>query len=162
MVFSAIAHPSGHDRSQLLLLPEAVDDYVGPDNPVHFIEAFVDDLDLSAARLQTSVTGLIQSSGFGRVLSTAEARQDWSKHLVLAWFHRAFVCGHPGCMLPSVVSAAAANMMPVRCRHDVPISQACSILADGNGLDHGIIGTASLGGPRRPAVRQATVGSVSG
>jgi hypothetical protein len=25
---------AGHDRSQLLLLPEAVDDYVGSDNPV--------------------------------------------------------------------------------------------------------------------------------
>jgi hypothetical protein len=32
----------------LLLLPEAVDDYVGPDNPVRFIEAFVDGLDLAA------------------------------------------------------------------------------------------------------------------
>jgi len=29
-----MAHLSGTDRSQLLLLPEAVDDYVGPDNPV--------------------------------------------------------------------------------------------------------------------------------
>jgi hypothetical protein len=28
-----MTHLSGHDRSQLLLLPEAVDDYVGPDNP---------------------------------------------------------------------------------------------------------------------------------
>ncbi|WP_374705082.1 transposase [Agrobacterium tumefaciens] len=36
-------------RSQLLLLPEAVDDYVGPDNPVRFIEAFADGLDLAAA-----------------------------------------------------------------------------------------------------------------
>jgi hypothetical protein len=27
---------AGHDRSQLLLLPEAVDDYVGSDNPVRF------------------------------------------------------------------------------------------------------------------------------
>jgi transposase len=44
-----MAHLSGHDRSQLLLLPEAVDDYVGPDNPVRFIEAFVDELDLAAA-----------------------------------------------------------------------------------------------------------------
>jgi len=26
-----MTHLSGHDRSQLLLLPEAVDDYVGPD-----------------------------------------------------------------------------------------------------------------------------------
>ena len=36
-----MAHLAGHDRSQLLLLPEAVDDYVGADNPVRFIEAFV-------------------------------------------------------------------------------------------------------------------------
>ncbi|WP_428351331.1 transposase [Lichenifustis flavocetrariae] len=33
----------------MLLLPEAVDDYVGTDNPVRFIEAFVDGLDLAAA-----------------------------------------------------------------------------------------------------------------
>jgi hypothetical protein len=39
-----MAHIAGHDRSQLLLLPEAVDDYVGPDNSVRFIEAFVDEL----------------------------------------------------------------------------------------------------------------------
>ena len=42
-------HLSGPDRSQILLLPEAVDDYVGPDNPVRFIDAFVDGLDLAAA-----------------------------------------------------------------------------------------------------------------
>src|SRR5271156_5400513 len=40
---------TGHDRSQLLLLPEAVDDYVGLDNPVRFIDAFVDGLYLAAA-----------------------------------------------------------------------------------------------------------------
>jgi hypothetical protein len=44
-----MTHLSGHDRSQLLLLPEAVDDYVSPDNPVRFIDAFVDGLDLAAA-----------------------------------------------------------------------------------------------------------------
>nr|WP_029928409.1 IS1182 family transposase [Ochrobactrum sp. UNC390CL2Tsu3S39] len=44
-----MAHLSGTDRSQLLLLPEAVDDYVGLDNPVCFIEAFVNGLDLKAA-----------------------------------------------------------------------------------------------------------------
>ena len=55
-----MAHLSGTDRSQLLLLPEAVDDYVGPDNPVRFIEAFVDGLDLGAAgfvRVQPKATG---------------------------------------------------------------------------------------------------------
>ncbi|MGH7227018.1 MAG: IS1182 family transposase, partial [Gemmataceae bacterium] len=42
-------HTAGHDRSQTLLLPEAVDDYVSPDDPVRFIDAFVDGLDLAAA-----------------------------------------------------------------------------------------------------------------
>ena len=55
-----MAHISGEDRSQLLLLPDAVDDYVGADNPVRFIDAFVDGLDLEAAgfeRVQPKVTG---------------------------------------------------------------------------------------------------------
>ncbi len=43
-----MAHLRGTGRSQLLLLPEAVDDYVGPENPVRFVEAFVDGLDLAA------------------------------------------------------------------------------------------------------------------
>ena len=36
----------GEDRSQSLLLPESLDDYVGEDNPVRVIEAFIDALDL--------------------------------------------------------------------------------------------------------------------
>src|SRR3954470_20592372 len=55
-----MAHIPGHDRSQILLLPEAVDDYVGPDNPVRFLEAFVDGLDLQAAgfaRVEPKATG---------------------------------------------------------------------------------------------------------
>src|SRR6202521_5265182 len=44
-----MAHITGHDRSQILLLPESLDDYIGPENPVRFIEAFVDGLDLAAA-----------------------------------------------------------------------------------------------------------------
>ena len=46
---SRITHIAGLERDQLLLLPEAVDDYVGSDNPVRFIDAFVDGLDLTAA-----------------------------------------------------------------------------------------------------------------
>ena len=37
----------GEDRRQSLLLPESLDDYVGEDNPVRVIEAFIDALDLS-------------------------------------------------------------------------------------------------------------------
>jgi transposase len=42
-----MTHITGYDRGQLLLLPEAVDDYVGAENPVRFIDAFVDGLDLA-------------------------------------------------------------------------------------------------------------------
>jgi transposase len=53
-------HIAGRDRSQTLLLPEALDEYVGPENPVRFIEAFADELDLTAAgfvRVTPKVTG---------------------------------------------------------------------------------------------------------
>jgi transposase/IS5 family transposase len=56
---------TGYDRSQLLLLPEAVDDYVGSDNPVRFIDAFVDGLDLAAA-------------GFGRVAPKVTGRPPYA------------------------------------------------------------------------------------
>jgi len=36
----------GEDRTQVTLLPECLDDYVGVDNPVRVVEAFVDQLDL--------------------------------------------------------------------------------------------------------------------
>src|SRR5690242_8986980 len=55
-----MTHLEGHDRFQTLLLPESLDDYVGPENPVRFIDAFVDGLDLTAAgfgRVQPKETG---------------------------------------------------------------------------------------------------------
>ena len=55
-----MTHISGHHRSQMLLLPKAVDDYVGADNPVQLIDAFVDGLDLAAAgfvRVEAKATG---------------------------------------------------------------------------------------------------------
>ena len=64
-VESGMTHITGHDRSQTLLLPEAVDDYVGRDNPVRFIDAFVDGLDLAAA-------------GFARVAPQGTGRPGYS------------------------------------------------------------------------------------
>lgn len=64
MVNSAMAHITGSDRAQQLLLPEAVDDYVGADNPVRFIDTFVDELDLEAA-------------GFVRVCPNATGRPGY-------------------------------------------------------------------------------------
>ena len=42
-------HIAGCERDQNQLLPARVDDYVHVENPVRFIDAFVDGLDLAAA-----------------------------------------------------------------------------------------------------------------
>ncbi len=55
-----MTHITGHDRSQSLLLPESLNDDVGAENPVRFIEAFVASLDLAAAgfaRVHSKQTG---------------------------------------------------------------------------------------------------------
>ena len=55
-----LAHLPGTGRAQMLHLPEWVEDYIGPDNPVWFIDAFVERLDLAAAgfvRATANATG---------------------------------------------------------------------------------------------------------
>jgi transposase len=97
-----MAHLSGTDRSQLLLLPEAVDDYVGPDNPVRFIEAFVDGLDLQAAgfsRVAAKDTGrpgydpadLLKIYIYGylnRVRSSRRLEAEAHRNIELIWLLR--------------------------------------------------------------------------
>jgi hypothetical protein len=62
---SRMTHIAGFERGQLLLLPKAVDDYVESDNPVRFIDAFVNGLDLAAA-------------GFARVAAKAMGRPGYA------------------------------------------------------------------------------------
>lgn len=38
----------GEDRQQVTLLPDCLDDYIGQDNPVRVVDAFVEELDLCA------------------------------------------------------------------------------------------------------------------
>lgn len=55
-----MSYISGINRSQEMLLPERLDDYVSPDHPVRFIDAFVDGLDLGRSgfvRMQPAKTG---------------------------------------------------------------------------------------------------------
>jgi transposase len=53
-------HRAGLDRTQTLLFPERLEDYIGPENPVRFLDAFVAKLDLHAlgfARARCADTG---------------------------------------------------------------------------------------------------------
>ncbi|MGD0808025.1 MAG: hypothetical protein ABSA10_11275 [Anaerolineales bacterium] len=47
-----MAHIQGTDRDQLTLFPESVDDYITEDNPVRFLDAFVESLDLHELMFQ--------------------------------------------------------------------------------------------------------------
>ncbi len=97
-----MAHISGTDRSQLLLLPETVDDYVGPDNPVRFVDAFVDGLDLAAAgfeRARSAATGrpgydpadLLKLYIYGylnRVRSSRRLEAETHRNIEVIWLMR--------------------------------------------------------------------------
>jgi transposase len=53
-------HRTGLDRSQTLLFPERLEDYIAPENPVRFLDAFVSGLDLKSlgfAKAQCAATG---------------------------------------------------------------------------------------------------------
>ncbi len=42
-----MGYKAGVDREQQILFPETLDEYVSPDNPVRFIDAFVTELEMS-------------------------------------------------------------------------------------------------------------------
>src|SRR5713101_4516458 len=97
-----MTHITGHDRRQTLLLPEAVDDYVGVENPVRFIEAFVEQLDLRGAgfcRVEPNATGrpgyhpgdLLKLYIYGylnRVRSSRRLEAETRRNLEVIWLLR--------------------------------------------------------------------------
>jgi hypothetical protein len=44
-------HQRGLDRNQTLIFPERLEDYVGAENPMRFLDAFVDVIDLDEKRI---------------------------------------------------------------------------------------------------------------
>ena len=102
MLGSAMRHIPGVDRSQVLLLPEAVDDYVGRDNPVRFIDAFVDGLDLAAAGFERAAPKATGRPGYdpadllklyiygylNRVRSSRRLEAESKRNLEVIWLLR--------------------------------------------------------------------------
>ena len=95
-------HIPGIDRSQVLLLPEAVDDYVGRDNPVRFIDAFVDGLDLAVAGFERATPKATGRPGYdpadllklyiygylNRVRSSRRLEAESKRNLEVIWLLR--------------------------------------------------------------------------
>lgn len=59
-----MGHIRGMDRTQQVLLPETIDDYVGPENPVRFLDAFVDKLDLGRMGFKRAVAARTGAPGY--------------------------------------------------------------------------------------------------
>ena len=92
-------HIPGIDRSQVLLLPEAVNDYVGRDNPVRFIDAFMDGLDLAAAGFERATPKATGRPGYdpadllklyiygylNRVRSSRQLEAESKRNLEVIW-----------------------------------------------------------------------------
>src|SRR6185503_6092649 len=55
-----MGHIEGCSRNQMTLLPESIDDYIAQDNPVRFVDAFIDQLpllELGFAKAEPAATG---------------------------------------------------------------------------------------------------------
>jgi len=91
----------GTDRSQVLMLPECVDDYVSGENPVRVIEAFVAQLDLTSVGIEPmpsntgrpgydprDLLGLYIYGYLHRVRSSRELERQTQRNLEVLWLLR--------------------------------------------------------------------------
>lgn len=89
----------GEDRSQSWLLPNSLEDYVSPDNPVRVVEVFIDELDfgsLGFSGVEPAATGrpgyhpatLLKIYLYGylnRVQSSRRLEREAQRNIELMW-----------------------------------------------------------------------------
>src|SRR6187397_1079568 len=89
----------GEDRSQVTLLPDCLDDYIGQDNPVRVVDAFVEELDLRELGFESAepaVTGrpsyhpavLLKIYIYGylnRIQSSRRLEREAQRNVELMW-----------------------------------------------------------------------------
>jgi transposase len=94
-----VAYIAGTDRTQAVLLPEVLDDYVGAENPVRFLDAFVARLDLGTLGFQRAVPAETGRPGYDpgdllrlylygylhRIRSSRRLEQETHRNVELMW-----------------------------------------------------------------------------
>jgi transposase len=97
-----MSYIAGYCRTQQLLLPDLLDDYVTEEHPVRFIDAYVESLDLEHlgfARAQAAVTGrpaydprdvlkLYIYGYLNRIRSSRKLERETHRHVELIWLLR--------------------------------------------------------------------------
>jgi transposase len=97
-----MAYIAGTDRTQAVLLPEVLDDYVGAENPVRFLDAFVAQLELAVLGFQRAVPAETGRPGYDpsdllrlylygylhRIRSSRRLEQETHRNVELMWLLR--------------------------------------------------------------------------
>src|SRR5262245_53654337 len=92
----------GESRNQRYLLPETIDDYIGEDNPVRFVDAFVEKLDLEELGFERAVAAETGRPGYdpgdllrlylygylNRIRSSRRLEREAGRNLELMWLLR--------------------------------------------------------------------------
>jgi len=100
-----MAHLAGTDRTQAVLLPDVLDDFVTADNPVRFLDAFVAQLDLGALGFQRAVPAETGRPGYDpgdllrlylygylhRIRSSRRLEQETHRNVELMWLLRRLI-----------------------------------------------------------------------
>ncbi|MEP6821632.1 MAG: transposase, partial [Chthoniobacterales bacterium] len=93
---------TGNDRGEVLLLPEALEDYLAPENPVRFLDAFVARLDLARAGFRHALVPATGRSPYdpgdllrlylygylNRVRSSRALEREAARNLEVIWLLR--------------------------------------------------------------------------
>ncbi|MDP9912381.1 transposase [Variovorax boronicumulans] len=89
----------GADRYQVTLLPECLDDYVGEDNPVRIVDAFVNELNLGALGFEGADPAITGRPGYhpsvllklyiygylNRIQSSRRLEREAQRNVELMW-----------------------------------------------------------------------------
>src|SRR6266513_243979 len=98
----------GEDRNQMVMFPETLNDYIREDNPVRFIAAFVERLDLKELGFQRAVPnergrnpyhpGMLLSlyiyGYLNRIRSSRKLERETGRNLELMWLMRKLTPDH--------------------------------------------------------------------
>jgi transposase len=113
----------GANRHEVIFFPERLDDYIAEDNPVRFIDAFVDELDLVACGFQRAVPAATGRPGYApgdllklylygylyRLRSSLRLEQETHRNVEVMWLLKKLRPDHK-----TIADFRKNNLKPIR------------------------------------------------
>ncbi len=118
-----MGHIQGANRHEVLRFPERLDDYIAEDNPVRFLDAFVDELDLAACGFRRAVPAATGRPGYApgdllklyldgylyRLRSSRRLEQETQRNVELMWLLKQLRADHK-----TIANFRTHNLEPLR------------------------------------------------